>query len=320
MAAKTENNSKKIPLKWRLIAWWQGYDLADIEEKMRLRHGSNQGSPVKTPATEKNNKISWNQKRMDIAQMIWGTGFCGPGGAKNVIDMSKLLALSPKMSAMVIGAGLGGPARVLAEEFGVWISGYDHNKLLTEEGMKISTAKGLEKKAPIIHLDLENSPAFDRQFDRAFSKEFLFSIKNKAPLLKIIYDQLKHDSLFLLSDYVIKDEASITHPDIIAWEKYTPDNSYLITSDAYNILLEKAGFKIRIHEDITQHYLEMINEAWASTEKLIQKLADNKQDIKEDLSAIMEETRLWNSVTKAMRSGELKLYRYLAHKPTAPIR
>ncbi len=247
--------------------------------------------------------------------MIWGEGFCGPGGRQNVIDMSKLLALSPKMSAMVIGAGLGGPSRVLAQEFGVWINGYETSELLAKEGMQLSVDKGLEKKAQIIHSDLNDNPAFDRTFDRAFSKEYLYIIENKAPLIKSIYEQLKEDSLFLISDYIIKDNSSLTHPHMIEWLNHVPNKPFLLTSGAMIECMEDAGFNIRIHEDISDHYLDMISAAWENTSAVIQQMSDDEKSAQKNMLAIQKEAELWSRTTKVLRSGELRLYRYLAHKP-----
>ncbi len=53
MAAKTDKKDKKIPLKWRLIAWWEGFDPADIEERMRLRELEKNAGKKKNPPSQK---------------------------------------------------------------------------------------------------------------------------------------------------------------------------------------------------------------------------------------------------------------------------
>ncbi len=321
MTAKTDSSGKKIPLKWRIIAWWNGYDIADLEERMRQHELAKNARKKDTTSPDKtDNKVLWDEARLKVTQLVWGEGFCGPGGRQNVVDMSKLLALSPKMSAMVIGAGLGGPSRVLAQEFGVWINGYERCEALAEEGMKISTSKGLEKKAPIIHLDLDDNPNFDRVFDRAFSKEVLFLIKNKAPLFKTIFEQLKDDSLFLISDFIIRDKGGMSTPNMVDWVKHEPLEPFPLTAEAMIETLEKVGFSIRIHEDISDHYLDMINAAWENTEDTIKQIAGNDDAAKNNMRAIQTEANLWNRRTKVLRSGELRLYRFLAHKPHAPIK
>jgi len=313
--------TERIPLKVRLVAWWRGYDIADIEERMQRKN--KEDVPLlpaarKKPADDDSNRILWDKDRVTVTQLIWGNGFCGPGGPQNVIDMSKLLALSPKLSALVVGAGLGGPARVLAKEFGVWINGYESNELLAREGMKMSVKAGLEKKAPITHLDLNNSPDFERQFDRAYSKEVMFTVEKKAELIKSIYDQLKENSLFLISDYVVRNHDSLAHPDVTQWLRHEPLNPFPVTSDTMIYTLEKVGFKIRVNEDITDHYLKLINQAWANAEQAVQSLAAEGESGRKNMFAILKEADLWNRRTKIMRQKELRVCRYLAHKPAQP--
>lgn len=315
-----ETKEKKIPLKLRLKAWWEGYDVNDIKEKLaRNDQQDTQGvTPAKAPpaVSEDAQRILWDQARVKVAQIVWGEGFCGPGGAENVIAMSKLLALTPKMSALVIGAGLGGPARVLAQQFGVWITGYETNAVLAEEGMKMSVGAGLEKKAPILLSDLNNNPVFDRAYERAFAKESLFTVEHKKNLIINIFNQLKDDSLFLITDYVIESPESLTHPDVIEWIRHEPLNPFLVTSATQVKTLEKAGFNIRVNEDITDHYLEMVNEAWETASGVIEMLAQDGEDGRNNMLAILKEAELWNRRTKIMRSGQLKVCRYLAHKPS----
>jgi len=307
------DNPSKISLKWKVIAWWKGYDVADLEQKRQM--------PTPPPpradkplAKTGDEKPHWNHERIKVSQLIWGEGFCGPGGVQNIIHMSKLLAFSPKMSAVVIGAGLGGPSRVLAKKFGVWVNGYESSPDLAQEAMKISVAKGLEKKAPIAHLDLNGPLSFERSFDRAFSKETLYSIKNKAAAITSIYHHLKDDGLFLFTDFVLNDHYSHTHPDVYDWIQNEPLPPFPATSGDLISLLEGNHFSIRIQEEITDQYMDMVNEAWAKAEKLALLLSEDGESGRSNMFAILREAELWNRRIKALRSGELKLYRYLAHK------
>tara|TARA_B100001939_G_scaffold336752_1_gene340232 strand:+ start:16591 stop:17565 length:975 start_codon:yes stop_codon:yes gene_type:complete len=309
----------KVPWRWRFKAWWEGYDVADMEARLRARGGKasykelTQKEPE--PPAEPVEKVNWDALRIEVSQLIWGDGYCGPGGPENVVAMSKLLALSPKHSAMVIGAGLGGPARVLAQEFGVWINGYESSAKLAAAGMEMSKKAGLEKKAPIYHQDLENIEAFERNFDRALAKEALFTVRRKNNLLKVVHTHLKDDSLFLITDYVIRDMDSLQHPDVQQWLSQEPHDPHPVTSDMMVQSLEKAGFRIRVNEDITEHYLDMIAEAWATADQVVKLLSRQGPEASDSLNAIMREAQFWNRRTKIMRSGELKVCRYLAHKP-----
>ena len=107
----SNNNSVKVPMKWRMKAWWEGYDMDDVrsalasgndveEELQKLSPESDD-----TPKGDNPEALVWDDKRLETAQLIWGEGYCGPGGPEYVASMSKLLGMSPKMSVAVIGAG-----------------------------------------------------------------------------------------------------------------------------------------------------------------------------------------------------------------------
>lgn len=53
---------------------------------------------------------------------------------------------------------------MLADRFGVWITGYEASETLVEKGNKLSKMSGMEKKAALQFYDPENVDSFDRKF------------------------------------------------------------------------------------------------------------------------------------------------------------
>ena len=190
----------KVPLKWRMKAWWEGYDRDDIRKRLargeEIDEADLERSAEKTKSSS-GNPIGWDENRLESTQIIWGEGYCGPGGPEYVKSMSKLLCMNSNMSVAVIGADLGGPSRVLATKFGAWITGYEESKELAEKGMLHSVKAGLEGKAPIQVYDPKNADIFERTFDRAYSKEVLYTVEDKKSLLKNVFKNLKDGGFFL---------------------------------------------------------------------------------------------------------------------------
>ena len=311
------SKGNKIPLKWRLKAWWEGYDIHDIEQaffKDSQQH--QQKSPKQSAFKAEQQKQLWDEAAIKVTQMVWGDGYCGPGGPENVIAMSKLLALSPEMSAAMIGASLGGPTRVLADEFGVWMTGYEQSEALAQQGMQLSIDAGLEKKAPILHIDFNEDLVFERNFDRAFAKESFYLIEQKSALIQSLYDSLKENSLFLLTDYMLPNKEALADTDIISWIKDDPIPPYPITPDIMIKLLEAAGFKIRMDEDITPLYVDLIQQAWEGAGSVIEFFSNQGEDGKAELHSILKEAEYWTRRLKLLQSGKLTLHRILAHKPS----
>src|SRR5690606_2650960 len=109
-----------IPLSLRLKAWWEGYDAEELA-RLSLKNSPAEPEPravakeppaqtILTPLQgETTGKPElpvdpWDSNRIDVAQLIWGRGFCGPGGPEHVVAISKLLTLTPEMSMMHLGA------------------------------------------------------------------------------------------------------------------------------------------------------------------------------------------------------------------------
>lgn len=325
----TENaNDIKVPFKLRLKTWWEGYDLDDVKNRLKTLQGdepsgSNGGESsdsTKSVAEEKITSMAWDKIRMEMIQLIWGDGYCGPGGKEHIESMCKLLTMNSEMSAIVIGAGLGGPARVLAEGFGVWITGYELSKDLAKQGMQMSTDAGLASKAVIKHIDPEQKEPFERQFDRAFSKEALYCFPNKDKILKDVYDTLKDSALFLMTDYTLSDISVLKNPDVQKWLKQEATPAYPVTSSNMKDALEKAGFAIRVNEDISDEYVELIEHSWAKAANVAQHLAAKGEEGTKAIKSMMEEAEHWALRAKLLKEGHIHVWRFLANKPNKEIR
>lgn len=316
----TEENTVKVPMKWRLKAWWKGYDIDDI--KARLDRGeaieevANEPAPEAEPESDAPEAMVWDDKRLETTQLIWGEGYCGPGGSEYVTSMSKLLGMTSKMSVAVIGAGLGGPSRVLAEEFGAWITGYEESSQLAEKGMALSTKSGLEGKAPIQHYDPSSNEPFERTFDRAYSKEALYTVEDKPKLLDNIFKNLKDGGLFLINDYTLGSANALSNKDVQKWLRQEPTQPYPISSEEMGKLLTDCGYVLRVNEDITDSYIEMIAKSWAGVGDVIESLTKSKDDQSETINRLVKEAEFWMLRSKVMKEGHVKAWRFLAYKPS----
>lgn len=297
-------------------AWWEGYDTDDIKKRLKERQ------PDLPPAEEQKEapkKISvdtldpWDEETIDIAQYIWGKGFCGPGGPDYIVALSKLLALSPEMSMLQLGASIGGPARVLVERFGVWITGYEESATMVDKGNKLSKMAGLERKAMLNQYDPENVEDFDRKFDRALSKEALFTIQNKNNIIAKIEDKLKPGGLFLMTEYVLGSDAVMGKDRYKEWVVGERHHPYPVLAEEMVDLVKKNNLQVRVSEDISMQYIDMINQAWAGADEVAAKLA-KQDDGTQKIQVLMREAEFWTRRKKLLESGDLKLWRIVANK------
>lgn len=319
MSAK--NNAVKVPMKWRMKAWWEGYDMDDVRAALASGNSVEEELQKLTPETESEpvadapEALVWDDKRLETAQLIWGEGYCGPGGPEYVASMSKLLGMSPKMSVAVIGAGLGGPSRVLAAEFGAWITGYEESENLAKKGMELSTKAGLEGKAPIQHYDPSTNEPFERTFDRAYSKEALYTVEDKPKLLNNLFKNLKDGGLFLINDYTLSSKDSLSNMDVQKWLRQEPTLPFPVPNDEMEKLLTDCGYMLRVNEDITDQYIEMIARSWVGVSDVIESLTKHPDDQTDTINRLVKEAEFWMLRSKIMKEGHVKAWRFLAYKP-----
>ncbi|UTW55291.1 methyltransferase domain-containing protein [Kordiimonas sp. SCSIO 12610] len=323
--SSSDEKKVKLPWKLRLKAWWEGYDPEELRLRLLAQAGDDETqsapAPEKTefetrdvePSDAPEEEMGWSEDAVNIAQYIWGEGYCGPGGPEYIVALSKLLALSPEMSMLQIGASLGGPARVLADEFGVWMTGYEESPILVDKAQELSKMAGLERKAVITQYNPEEIEEFERKFDRALAKEALFTIENKAKMIAAIEDKLKPGGLILITDYVISSEAVVASDSYKEWKIGERTTPYPVLADDLKAILKKNHLQVRVSEDISPQYIEMINQAWAGADQVAAKLAKQDDGTKQ-IQTLMREAEFWARRKKMLESGELQLLRIVANK------
>lgn len=311
-------DKNKLPLKLKLKAWWDGYDPDEVEKKFKAQ---SEDEVVEEPVVEEEtepevliDEAGWGEQRININQYIWGEGFCGPGGIEHIISMTKLLALDKKMSMLDIGSGLGGKARALAENYGVWVTGLENSEKLTEKGNELSLVKGMSKKVNIIHSDLNEEQNFEHNYDRVFSKEALFTVEDKEKLLRSVYSATKPEGLALFTDYVLGSEGSVMNAQFKEWRDNEPIRPFCQTQEEYKEIIERVGYKTRVNEDISAQYIELISNAWKGSTDVV-KLLMKEENSREMIDALLAEAEFWTRRVSLLKSGELKVWRVLGYKP-----
>jgi len=306
-ATKTKASAKaKAPFRERFKAWWEGYELVP-----------DQIEPVAVPAAEEDDvKLRyeasaerWTQSRIDLVQKVWGDGLTGPGGMERILEMVKPLDLTPAMSVLDLGAGLGGAARIVADHFGTWVTGFEADRPLAEAGMEASTKAGLGKKAPVEGFDPENFEVKPKSYDSVFSKEFFFTVQNKERLLRQIELILKDQGQIMFTDFVLP-EPDHSSPALDAWCAAEPGEPAPWAMETYVTALSAKKMDVRISEDITEETRTLISQAWATYMAGV-----NRSDLDNaSVSAMVEEAELWARRVKLLESGDLKVYRVHAIK------
>jgi SAM-dependent methyltransferase len=302
----------------KLFAWWEGYDHDALKALMMPQPEAIVAKPAPparhaSPGVEAMPFDPWSADRADVAQLIWGKAFCGPGGPDHVISMSKLLALTPEMSIADLGAGLGGPARVLAEHFGVWVTGFETSNYLVNAGNEMSYMSGMARKAQIKHLDVESSEPFERRFDRIYGHGFLSKLKTLSDMTSKVSAALKSDGLILATDYFARDKKALTDPDVMGWLASEPHNPNLHVADKVLKEFEAHKLLVRVNESITDQYAKLVTTGWKVANQVVGELMEDEETARL-VPILLKEAEIWARRLKIFASGKVEVRRILAAK------
>lgn len=298
MVASAKQSPKgKITLLARLKAWWEGYELAVVQKGA--------GGTLEVPEHDvRAGQHTWDSPRVQIVQDVWGEGFSSPGDAEYLIEMLKPFALTPAMSVLELGAGLGGASRVMAEHFGVWVTAFEADRDFADAGMELSTMAGLAKKAPVAAFDPENFEYKEMSCDCIYAKELFFTVKKKKELLSVVGDALKDRGQLLFTDFVKAEEVKDTEA-LAEWEAAEPVEPSLWSLKDYDMAMTRQKIEIRITEDITDDFREIVTKGWARY--LASAVKGGVSDAMAEV--VVSEAELWARRAKALESGDLRVCR-----------
>jgi SAM-dependent methyltransferase len=303
---KLSGGAPKAPFKQRFLAWWEGADSpsAETPRPRPLREREPEPEPPPPPI-----KLEpWENANIRVRHAIWGEGFRGPGGAPFALDLVKPFAINNSMSVLDFGCGAGGPARAIAREFDVWITGIERDREQVELGKLLSTKAGLERRAEVIAYDPEHFVSRSGGFDCILSVDTLFRFESREVILARLENCLKTRGQLTVCDYVRADQAAVDDPLIVAaLGEQTPP---LWTKGEYEKRFTDLNFDLRVSEDISDKFRLMVLVALDQ----VTKVPEGRAVIRTFPDAFMAEVANWERKLSAIESGVLKVFRFYGIK------
>jgi len=299
---KSSNGAPKAPFKQRFMAWWEGVDLPPMEAPPPRIEREHEPEPPPLKLEP------WENPAIRVRHAIWGEGFRGPGGATFVLELVKPFAINNSMSMLDFGCGAGGPARTIAKEFDVWITGIERDRDLVDLGKLLSTKAGMERKAEIIAYDPENFVTRSGGFDCIYTIETLFRFPAREVVLARLENVLKTRGQLTIADYVRSDDAAPDDPRIVA--ALGDETPALWTKGEYEKRFNELKFDLRVSEDITDKY--RLRALLALDQ--VTKIPEGKSIIRTFPDAFMAEVDDWHRRLNAIEAGVLKVFRFYGIK------
>ena len=286
-----------VPLKERFRAWWNGNDstgtthLRRATASLAIEHSGTDDEPP------------WSPARIRAIEAVWGTGFLLPGGGRFARKLLAVLAVSSKKSVLDLTADLGGTARALANQHNLWMDAFEPIERLATEGHRRSVIEGLAKRVPVTAINFDTFELPPRRYDAIYSRERLFTVSNKDRVLDQCVIGLKDRGQVLLTDFMLPERIISTRTDTSL--RRTGETPHLWTMRQYRAAFEARGLLVRLANDLSSDYLQLMHDAWSKAPEAIRRERMSRRQV--DL--IMEEGGMWLARSRAMRDGKLVLGR-----------
>lgn len=186
-------------------------------------------------------------------ELVWGRGFVSPGGADLAREFIDMMGLPADSLVLDLGSGLGGSAFLMATEFNYRVEGLDLSTNMLKRAEAECQALGLQNR---VTFELENALEMNRpnRYDGVYSRDAFLHIHDKQRLFSAIHRSLKPRGRLLFTDYCCRPQ-----PWSDGFASYVESHHYCLhTVEDYAGLLEEAGFKGVVGEDLTQKFVQTL--------------------------------------------------------------
>ena len=254
-----------------------------------------------------NDDPTWPSARISVAEALWGEGYLFPGGEFETMTLAKPLGLSAAASLLFLGVGSGGPARSVAKELGVWVSGFEANAHLAEVATERGVRAGLGRRAQVEVWDPAKPKFSHHYYHHGMALEPLRGAKPEAMLAAVAL-ALKPGGQLVLVELVADSQLDPTDAVVATWARLDHRPAVLPSELAMTRLLGRLGFDVRIVEDISRRHLQYAIDGWRTA---VRGMQETKPSLRQ-VAVVVREAELWLSRFRLMRAGKLRLVRWHA--------
>lgn len=163
------------------------------------------------------------------------------GGLAATRQLVEFAGFNAGDSVLDLGCGIGGPARVLAGEYGCNVTGIDLTPEFVEAARTLTEKCGLSATCRFENGDATALPFETGTFDGAWTEHVVMNIRERQAFYNEAFRVLKPGAPFAFFDLLLGDQRQpFDFP--VPWAQ-TPDISFLHTTAETREFLVNAGFK-----------------------------------------------------------------------------
>ncbi len=167
-------------------------------------------------------------------------------GRPATLAQARLAAVERGERVLDVGAGIGGPSRVLARFFGAHVTALDATERFCELNRTLCERSGLADRVAVVTGDARELPFEDESFDLAWSQAVWQNIDDKDAVAAEIHRVLRPGGRFALFEVAAGTGGPLHYP--VPWADRA-EQSFLITPVEMREVLGRAGFDERAWQE-----------------------------------------------------------------------
>lgn len=178
--------------------------------------------------------------------------------------LARLAQIRAGERVLDVGCGIGGPARLLAAEFGARVVGVDLTDSFCEAARLLSTRCGLDQRVEFFRANALALPLADASVDVVWTQHVAMNIADKPALSHELWRVLRTGGRLALHEILAEDGSDLHFP--VPWAASASD-SFLETADALRARL-LPRFDLMAWQDATAETLSWAHETQAKRRAL----------------------------------------------------
>jgi SAM-dependent methyltransferase len=250
----------------------------------------------------------WPAARIAAVEALWGDGFTMPGGGPETLRLAKPLGLSPSVTLLLLGAGLGGPAHAISDGFGAWVASFEADPELCAVAVARRAALDPRNRITIQRWDRAQPDFRSRSANFALALEALRGTRPE-PLLQSLAGALRPQGQIVLTELVCDAAPSDRDREFAAWCRLENRLPELPSPSEVTGALQRLRFDVRVVEDMSDRHIAQTLGGWREA---VRAMAAGPRPAGQTAAAFVTEAELWLLRIRLMRRLSVKLMRWHA--------
>jgi len=187
------------------------------------------------------------------------------GGLEAVDALVHCAAIGSGKQVADFCAGLAGPARYLAHEYGATVTCIELNPGRATGAADLTRRVGLDRQVWIVRGDVARTPLAENTMDAVISQEALLHVPDKRAALAEAYRILKKGGRLAFTDWIEHRGLDATDSESM-WRGIAAQT--IQSFDSYDRMLRNVGYRIVCKEDLTAEWGRILEQRFAMYRKL----------------------------------------------------